>query len=87
MSFFMAGLQTEIELAVRMFKPRSLAELYGLCKLEEAKIGAMKLKHRMTILPTPRLQHTTNITSPKPLALPAPNANWRNKASISQTSP
>ncbi|GKB19422.1 reverse transcriptase [Tanacetum coccineum] len=41
-----------------MFKPRTLAELYGLCKLEEAR-----------------------------LALLAPNANWRNKASTSQNDP
>ncbi|GJW60291.1 gypsy/ty3 retroelement polyprotein [Tanacetum coccineum] len=30
-SFFLAGLNSEIELAVRMFKPRTLAEVYGLC--------------------------------------------------------
>ncbi|GKC26260.1 gypsy/ty3 retroelement polyprotein [Tanacetum coccineum] len=36
MSFFIAGLQSEIKLPVRMFKPTSLAELYGLCKLQES---------------------------------------------------
>ncbi|GKB28447.1 hypothetical protein Tco_0867848 [Tanacetum coccineum] len=39
-SFFLAGLSSEIELPVRMFKPRTLAEVYGLCKLEEAKVNA-----------------------------------------------
>ncbi|GKC49357.1 gypsy/ty3 retroelement polyprotein [Tanacetum coccineum] len=53
MSFFMAGLQHEIELAVRMFKPRTLAELYGLCKLEEARLGVMKQKQKMPLIPTP----------------------------------
>ncbi|GJZ81437.1 hypothetical protein Tco_0646431 [Tanacetum coccineum] len=33
--------QDEIELPVRMFKPRTLAEVYGLCKLEEAKVNAV----------------------------------------------
>ncbi|PWA77168.1 hypothetical protein CTI12_AA226430 [Artemisia annua] len=36
MSFFLAGLQKEIEVAVRMFSPKSLAELYGLAKFQEA---------------------------------------------------
>ncbi|GJU15633.1 reverse transcriptase [Tanacetum coccineum] len=56
MSFFMAGLQHEIELA-------------------------------MPLIPTPRFLNTNAITGPKPLALPAPNANWRNKASTSKNSP
>nr|GEX16172.1 reverse transcriptase [Tanacetum cinerariifolium] len=29
--------RNEIELSVRMFKPKSLTEVYGLCKLEEAR--------------------------------------------------
>ncbi|GJV17567.1 gypsy/ty3 retroelement polyprotein [Tanacetum coccineum] len=37
-SFFLVGLSNGIELAVRMFKLRTLAEVYGLCKLEEAKV-------------------------------------------------
>ncbi|GJV03303.1 gypsy/ty3 retroelement polyprotein [Tanacetum coccineum] len=57
-SFFLAGLNSEIELAVRMFKPRTMAEVYGLCKLEEEKINAVKQKSKAPILPTPRKQLT-----------------------------
>ncbi|PWA55521.1 hypothetical protein CTI12_AA426720 [Artemisia annua] len=71
--------QSEIELAVRMFRPRSLADLYGLCKLEEAKLNVNKLKYRPPILPTPRFQSSFPNTGPKPVSLPAPNPNWRNK--------
>ncbi|GKA73126.1 reverse transcriptase [Tanacetum coccineum] len=56
MSFFMAGLQHEIELA-------------------------------MPLIPTLRFLNTNSITGPKPLALPAPNANWRNKDSTSKNNP
>nr|GEY45749.1 zinc finger, CCHC-type [Tanacetum cinerariifolium] len=38
-SFFLAGLNSEMELVVRMFKLRTLEEVYGLCKFEEAKIS------------------------------------------------
>ena len=82
MSFFMAGLKSEIELAVRMFRPRSLTDLYGLCKLEEAKVNVNKLKYRPPILPTPRFQTPLPNTGPKPVSLPTPNLNWRNKAVI-----
>ncbi|PWA89970.1 hypothetical protein CTI12_AA060100 [Artemisia annua] len=57
MSFFMAGLSSEIELSVRMFRPRSLNK-----------------EHQFCLHP----DHLPN-TGPKPMALPAPNVNWRNK--------
>nr|GEW53598.1 hypothetical protein [Tanacetum cinerariifolium] len=53
MSFSIAGLQSEIELVVRMFKPTSLAELYGLCKLQESQLNVVKQKGKMPLLPTP----------------------------------
>ncbi|GJX95248.1 reverse transcriptase [Tanacetum coccineum] len=45
-----AGLQNDVEVAVRIFKPRSLAELYGLAKLQEANLNALKRKHKIHIL-------------------------------------
>ncbi|GJU75706.1 hypothetical protein Tco_1272776 [Tanacetum coccineum] len=72
-------LSTETELAVRMFKPRTLAEVYGLCKLEEAKVNAVKQKPKPPILSTPRYQNQFPNIGPKPMALPAPNATWRTK--------
>ncbi|GJY74661.1 retrotransposable element Tf2 [Tanacetum coccineum] len=53
-SFFLAGLQQDVEVAVRMFKPRSLAKLYGLAKLQETNLNAMKSKNRMPLLPNSR---------------------------------
>nr|GEV88788.1 hypothetical protein [Tanacetum cinerariifolium] len=73
----------KIELAMRMFKARTLAKFYGLCKLEEAILGEAKQKQKMPLIPTLMFLNTNVITGPKPLALPAPNANWRNKASTS----
>ncbi|GKB90530.1 putative mitochondrial protein [Tanacetum coccineum] len=85
MSFFIAGLQSEIKLVVRMFKPKSLAELYRLCKLQESQINVTKQKGKMPLLPTPRCNtyNPNAISSPKLLALPAPNANRRNNTSTS----
>ncbi|GJU22459.1 reverse transcriptase [Tanacetum coccineum] len=84
-SFFLVGLSNEIELAVRMFKPRTLAEVYGLCKLENRVIAA-KQRPKPPILPTPRYQSQFPNTSPKPMALPTPNANWRTKP-VNSSSP
>nr|GEY41930.1 hypothetical protein [Tanacetum cinerariifolium] len=45
-------LENEIRLAMRMFRPRTLAELYGLCKLEEAKLGCCEMVLEMQWLST-----------------------------------
>ncbi|GJX79204.1 putative mitochondrial protein [Tanacetum coccineum] len=88
-SFFIVGLQNDIKVAVRMFKPRSLAELYGLAKLQEANLNAMRNKTRTPLLPTPRFTQSNSPypNSPKPMQLPAPNANWRNRATTSNNAP
>ncbi|GJX25127.1 retrotransposable element Tf2 [Tanacetum coccineum] len=78
-SFFLAGLSSEIELVVRMFKPSTLAKVYRLHKLDEAKVNAIKQRPKQPILPTPRYQNQFPNTGPKPMALSAPNANWRTK--------
>ncbi|XP_071712910.1 uncharacterized protein [Rutidosis leptorrhynchoides] len=41
---FLAGLNKEIELMVRMFKPKTLEEAYGLAKLQEDTIAITKKK-------------------------------------------
>nr|GEU91437.1 gypsy/Ty3 retroelement polyprotein [Tanacetum cinerariifolium] len=85
-SLFLSGLNTKIELPIRMFNPRTLAEVYGLCKLEEAKVNALKQKPKPLILPTPRYQTQFPNTGPKPMALPTPNANWKTKPTTSTPS-
>ncbi|GJR54675.1 putative mitochondrial protein [Tanacetum coccineum] len=47
-------LQSDVEVAVRMFKPRSLVELYGLAKLQETNLNPMKSKNRMPLLHSSR---------------------------------
>nr|GEW96766.1 hypothetical protein [Tanacetum cinerariifolium] len=74
-SFFLAGLNSKVELAVRMFKQTTMAEVYGLCKLEEAKLNAAKKNSKPPILPTPGHQNQFPTSGPKPMALPAPNIN------------
>ncbi|GJS18308.1 putative mitochondrial protein [Tanacetum coccineum] len=46
-SLFIGGLPVEIAMAVRMFKPRKLADAYCLTNLQEATINAVKKKGRM----------------------------------------
>nr|GEX80711.1 gypsy/Ty3 retroelement polyprotein [Tanacetum cinerariifolium] len=46
-SLFMGGLPTEIEMGVRMFKPRTLTDAYCLTNLQEATLNAVKKKNRL----------------------------------------
>ncbi|GJS75912.1 reverse transcriptase [Tanacetum coccineum] len=88
-SFFLAGLQSDVEVAVRMFKPISLAGLYGLAKLQETNLNAMKNKNRMPLLPSSRFSgsNSTYPNSLKPVSLPTPNSNWRNRTTNPNTTP
>ncbi|XP_071728214.1 uncharacterized protein [Rutidosis leptorrhynchoides] len=52
-SLFLAGLQKEIELNVRMFRPTSLEDAYSLAKLQEDTIAVAK-KRYTPLLPAPR---------------------------------
>ncbi|GJY47426.1 hypothetical protein Tco_0436489 [Tanacetum coccineum] len=63
-------------------KLKQTNQVYGLCKLEEAKLNALKKKPKPPILPTPRYQTQYPNTGPKLMAFPAPNANWRTKLEI-----
>ena len=45
-SFYLGVLPTELEMAVRMFKPKSLADAYSLTNLQEATLNAIKKKNR-----------------------------------------
>nr|GEZ42717.1 integrase, catalytic core [Tanacetum cinerariifolium] len=90
-SFYMAGLPTDIELVVMIFKPQTLSIAYSLSKLQVETNEATKKKNKAPLFPTPKFNNYTGggsqISSPKPLALPAPNANWRNKTTIPQIVP
>nr|GEW12699.1 hypothetical protein [Tanacetum cinerariifolium] len=88
-SLFLVGLQNDVEVAVRMFKPRSLVELYGLAKLQKATLNAMKSKNKMPLLPNSRFSgyNSTYPNSPKHVSMPTPNSNWRNMTANSNTAP
>ncbi|GJZ03207.1 hypothetical protein Tco_0521168 [Tanacetum coccineum] len=53
------------------------------------EIKKLKLVVENALLPTPRYNYTNNsvVNIPKPMSLPVPNANWRNKASTSTSNP
>ncbi|XP_071694493.1 uncharacterized protein [Rutidosis leptorrhynchoides] len=89
-SLFLAGLQKEIELPVRMFRPKTLEDAYCLAKLQEDTIAATKKKFT-PLLPTPRTnygnynsrttpQQQSSITNPvtSGLALPSVPYNANN---------
>ncbi|GJY39911.1 retrotransposon-related protein [Tanacetum coccineum] len=90
-SFYMAGLPNDIELAVRMFEPQTLSVAYSLSKLQVETNEATKRKNKAPLFQTPRFNNYNTsapaINSPKPLALPAPNVNWRTRPSTSQNTP
>ncbi|GJV82812.1 reverse transcriptase [Tanacetum coccineum] len=88
-SFFLVGLQNDVEVTVMMFKPRLLVELYGLAKLQEANLNAMKSKNKMHLLPNSRFNgyNSTYPNSPKPVSLPTSNSNWRKRTANPNTAP
>ncbi|GJT64937.1 hypothetical protein Tco_1016417 [Tanacetum coccineum] len=45
-SLYLGGLPTELEMSVRMFKPRTLANAYYLTNLQESTLEAVKKKNR-----------------------------------------
>nr|GEV43840.1 ribonuclease H-like domain-containing protein [Tanacetum cinerariifolium] len=59
-SFFLGGLDKDIEMSVRMFKPQSLADAYCLSKLQEANNNVSK-KYTKPLLPTPRNLYSLEI--------------------------
>nr|GEV08124.1 putative mitochondrial protein [Tanacetum cinerariifolium] len=55
-SFYMAGLLIDIELAVRMFKTQTLAIAYSLSKLQAATNEVVKKKNKAPLLSTPKFE-------------------------------
>ncbi|GJS23051.1 hypothetical protein Tco_0451683 [Tanacetum coccineum] len=67
-----------------LFKGITLSVAYSLSKLQIETNEATKKKNKAPLFPTPKFNSYTSggsqISSPKPLALPAPNVNWRTTA-------
>nr|GEU96796.1 hypothetical protein [Tanacetum cinerariifolium] len=45
-SFYIAGLQNDVQLAVKMFRPKSLAEAYHLSKIQETQIKESRQRYK-----------------------------------------
>nr|GEU80029.1 retrotransposon-related protein [Tanacetum cinerariifolium] len=58
-SFYMAGLPTDIELAVRMFKPQTLSVACSLSKLQIKTSEVTKRKNKAPLFPTPKNKAAT----------------------------
>nr|GEX86122.1 reverse transcriptase [Tanacetum cinerariifolium] len=70
---------------------KTLSVAYSLSKLQIETTEATKKKNKAPLFPTPKFNSYTSgenqISSPKPLALRAPNVNWRTKAATPQVGP
>lgn len=58
-SVYIGGLKSDIGLAVKMFSPRSLKDVFKLARMQEATKAAMS-KRYSPILPTPKPVNTYN---------------------------
>ncbi|GJW18125.1 hypothetical protein Tco_0025561 [Tanacetum coccineum] len=77
-SLFMGGLPTEIEMGVRMFKPKNLADAYYLTNLQVATLNAFKKKGRSAFVSNQsRYPNGSTSTYQKPL-LTTPNISTTN---------
>ncbi|GJR09159.1 putative mitochondrial protein [Tanacetum coccineum] len=85
-SLYLAGLPTEIEMGVRMFKPQTLTYAYCLTNLQEDTLNAVKKKSKMQFqASTSRYggNVTTNTANSKPLlTLPNTTKTWNAKPNI-----
>ncbi|GJY50055.1 hypothetical protein Tco_0440011 [Tanacetum coccineum] len=91
-SFYLGGLPTEIEMGMRMFKPKTLANAYQLTNLQEATLEAIKKKNK-TIMGSQNGRFSagsnsygSNVKSSL-LHLPTPNSNWKNKLNTPTNAP
>ncbi|GKC65833.1 hypothetical protein Tco_1098431 [Tanacetum coccineum] len=79
-SFYLRGLPIEIEIGVRMFRPKTLADAYQLTNLQEATLEAVKKKSKAVMSSQMGRfgggsTSYGNSTKSSLLPLPAPNTN------------
>ncbi|XP_042032392.1 uncharacterized protein LOC121779117 [Salvia splendens] len=67
LSFFLSGLIDELQMPVRMFKPKSLAEAYSLAKLQELTVKALGIKPK--VMQSNVYSNSSYYSSSKPLAV------------------
>ncbi|GJX87224.1 retrotransposable element Tf2 [Tanacetum coccineum] len=64
-SFYITGLQNEVQLAVKMFRPKSLTEAYHLSKIQETQIKESKQRYKLPMLPTPKFLTNHQVHNPQ----------------------
>ncbi|XP_042051538.1 uncharacterized protein LOC121796828 [Salvia splendens] len=79
LSFFLSGLIDELQMPVRMFRPKALSEAYSLAKLQELTVRALDVKTKMN---QSQVQSSSSYYSnSKPMSVTATNkvgtlSNW-----------
>ncbi|GJW87300.1 hypothetical protein Tco_0162640 [Tanacetum coccineum] len=81
-SYYLGGFPTEIEMGVRMFRPKTLADAYQLTNIQEATLEAIKKKNKaMVNSQQGRFVGGSNgywnNVKPSLLPLTSSNSNWR----------
>ncbi|GJU19859.1 hypothetical protein Tco_1153201 [Tanacetum coccineum] len=87
-SLYLAGLPTELEMNVMMFKPRTLVDAYYLTSLQEVTLEAVRKKNKSfpPSIGGKWMSFGSNSRSPL-LALPAPKTSWKSKPNTPVTAP
>ncbi|GKB96151.1 putative mitochondrial protein [Tanacetum coccineum] len=90
-SFYLGRLPTEIEMGVRMFRPKTLVNAYQLTNLQEATLEVVKKNKAVMSSQSGRFgggsnNYGSNAKSSL-LPLPASNSNWRNKPNTPTNAP
>ncbi|GKA69695.1 gypsy/ty3 retroelement polyprotein [Tanacetum coccineum] len=90
-SFYLGGLPAEIEMGVRMFGPKTLADAYRLTNYQEATLEAVKKKSKAAMTFSggrfgSGMGQGSN-SKPPLLSLPAPNTSWKPKPNTPVNAP
>nr|GEZ32305.1 hypothetical protein [Tanacetum cinerariifolium] len=82
-SLYLAGLPSELEMGVRMFKLQNLADAYCLTNLQEAILNAVKKKNKMQFGASSSKfgnnEGNTGVSTKPLLALPNATINWSSR--------
>ncbi|GKC75620.1 protein ABC transporter 1, mitochondrial [Tanacetum coccineum] len=91
-SFYLGGLPTEIEMGVRMFRPKTLAGAYQLTNLQEATLKSIKKKNKAVLSSQNgrfggRSNSYGSNAKSSLLPLPSSNSSWRTKPNTPTSAP
>ncbi|GKC49518.1 hypothetical protein Tco_1072263 [Tanacetum coccineum] len=82
--FYLGGLPTKLEMAVRMFKPKTLSDAYCLTTLQEATLEAVKKKNNLFVSQNTGRFSTVTVNGSQNkqplLTLPTTSNTWKPKS-------